>query len=350
MPVAKRAATMPVEALKQLMVDPVPGIVPGYFIAREALAHIGVAPEMFRGEIEVRDGRPLRGQDHQYDLRRSYGQEFPQLDDYDPIYLPYATTEISPKRREDTHYLEKLGSAKKVERLAHNLLLARRSMLIYEEKQVADLLFSSANWGSNTSTLALLTGGSGAKFGAAGAKEFDDMALAADYASATMDNMRPTDAVIGIEALRKLRGATQLREFIGDSMMRPTDDALVDYIRRATGVERVHVGRARAESARSGAASSEANLWGDSMAFYWRDVSAGPSVNGVSVTGGTAVGIYLNMPGASEGYWAKEIMTDDPPSISMVAGVERTELFLNETDGSTSTAKDPRGFLLTDLV
>ena len=66
MPAAMRPATMPVEALKELMVSPVPGIQPGYFIARTALAHIGVAPEMYRGEIEVRDGRPLRGQDHRF--------------------------------------------------------------------------------------------------------------------------------------------------------------------------------------------------------------------------------------------------------------------------------------------
>jgi len=352
MPVAKRAETMPVEALKQLLIDPVPGLAEGYLIGRTALAHVGVAPEMYRGEIEVRDGRPLRGQDHQIDLRRSYGQEYPQLDDSDPVFLPYATVEISPKRAEDRIYLEKLGAARMIDRLSHNLLLARRSMLLVEEEMIADLLFTAANWSANTSSLVALTGGSGVKFGGTGAKEFSDISRASERASASFDNMAPTDVAIGYSAFKALRRAVETKSNVNTNIGNVVlaDQLTIDLIKNASGAERVHVGRARHETARAGATSVISDIWTDSMAFYWRDVVTGPSVNGITSNGGTAVGIYLDSPGAVEGYRVEEIDSRDPPTISMMASVERTQIFLGETDGSTGAVLAPRGFLLSDLV
>jgi len=359
MPLTKYPAG-PIPVLENLVGSPVPKYGKDFLIARSCLAHVGVAPENSRAQIEVLDGRPWRGQEQQTDVRRSDGQRYPVLNDEEAAFISYATQEYAPARDIDNKKLAKYGE-KAQAHLVRMLALAKRTLFLTEERLVSELLFTAANWGANTGTLVALAGGSGVKFTAAGATEFSDLALAARLAAATFGNVNPTDMVIGVAAFDALKSATETRINITTNLSSISliDEAVKDLIRSATGVIRVHVGRAQVENARSGAASSKGNLWGDSAAFYWRDVDATPSPSGIETTNGTALGIYVEGDGVSvadedglilPGYFGHQIVEDNPPTTTMVAGTERAQVFLTETDQSTGTVLPPRGYLVTDLV
>ena len=352
MSVSKRAPTMPVEALGGIVGSPVPGL-EGVLIAREVMAHIGVDPKLNKGSIEMEDGRPMRGQDHEIDVRRSYNQPYPEVYDSDPTWIEYKTQQLAPAVQQELDWIEdNKGLAGVGPYMQRMLRIARRTLLLKEEQLAAAFLFNATTWGANTSSLVALPGGSGAKFTAAGAEEFSDLAIGAELAADTFGGVSPTDLTIGLDGFRKLRRSTENRTYGATTKNRTSmpDDELIQMIIEATGVQRLHVGRARHETAISGAASVEADIWTDSALFHWRDVDASPGNNGVSTQGGTALGIYLNRRGAVNGYWGKQVMKEDPDRAKMVAGLDIAYKFLQETDSSTGTLRDPRGFLITDLV
>ncbi|MBU0552808.1 hypothetical protein KKB55_11065 [Myxococcota bacterium] len=324
-----------------------------HLIGRRALEHVRVSSSKARGLIEILNSRPMQGQDHQINLNRGPKQKYPVINTAEPTVLPYNCVEVAPATDIDLVALERKPDKERHKRFM--LKSARSAMRLNEEAKIAGLLFGAANWGSNTAALVDLPGASGKYPGEANAREFSDLAIARELASMSAGGRVPEVLAIGRSYFEALRRAVELRAYLGNQRQRIAvpEDELIELLIQVLGVDEVLVGKARRQTKIDGVAGVEADIWGPHAAFYWKQLQASEMEIGVNVTAATAVGIIEDLPDISEdGYFGKEILTEDPPVLKMVAGVSRDQVMLRESDTTQEPAEllSPRGFLVTQGV
>lgn len=169
-------------------------------------------------------------------------------------------------------------------------------IVIEEEKRVATLLFTAANW---TSTVALtaVTGGSGAKFSSAAAgKPFNDIEKAIEMFRIQSKGIDPTDIVIGrvvasdLKVHPEIRGLYVITSGAGAIGMPVSDDALKALFLNVFNV-RLHIGKLVANTAAPGQAASYGDVWTDSM---WIGCLEPASAGGSSVYGSNTAALGID--------------------------------------------------------
>jgi hypothetical protein len=336
------------EVLTEVMASAAP---PLNLVADLALPPIDVDPKAFKGQIEVESSRTYMGQGHHVNLKRAPGQPYPQLGIAGSTFVPYECQELSGKLAEDLVKLNRAKDPEQVKRKMANTIA--RALLLQQEVDVATLLFTAGNWGANTSALTALPGGSTKKFGASGAAEFGDLLIAKELARDTAHGANPTCALFGISAFNGARRAAEFKLYGATTKNRMVipEAELLAVLAETLGVDEVLVGRARRETAATGVASSEADIWTDSVLFFWNKPDVVLMENGLLSSPVSAVAIRERLkdaPPLSGFEWAEK----DPPSVVIAGALSRTQVLLPEYDKTIqpAAAKAPRGFLVTDCV
>lgn len=163
------------------------------------------------------------------------------------------------------------------------------------EKRVADLLFTSANYGANTASPAT-------KWNAAsGSTPIDDILTALDAPL-----MRPNALIFGQQSWRSLSTNADINKAVhgnsGDSGI-----ATRQQVAALFEVQEVLVGLGRANTARKGQTASLTRVWGDNVACLYRNPSATPR-------GGVTFGLTFQ--------WGGKIASEFPDkNIGMRGGV-----------------------------
>ena len=206
------------------------------------------------------------------DLERAPGASRSMIGSFDRTNLTYkakiysASDSIAMEDIEDSQYP---GSEE-----ARIIRKVARTMKLAKEKRAADLLFTNTNYtGGNTSTAALIPGGKGSKFNAAGAEPLSDLHIVKDLIFAQSHGINPDTLILGREVFRELARNPEMRGYVGDATagiasgnLLLNDEAIIQVLRNVLGIPNVYVGAARRETAVPGATSSEGYIWtGDNI-------------------------------------------------------------------------------------
>lgn len=206
------------------------------------------------------------------DLERAPGASRSMIGSFDRTSLTYkakiysASDSIAMEDIEDSQYP---GSEE-----ARIIRKVARTMKLSKEKRAADLLFTNTNYtGGNTSTAALIPGGKGSKFNAAGAEPLSDLHIVKDLVFSQSHGINPDTLILGREVFRELARNPEMRGYVGDATagiasgnLLLNDEAIISVLRNVLGIPNVYVGAARRETAVPGATSSEGFIWtGDSI-------------------------------------------------------------------------------------
>ena len=142
---------------------------------------------------------------------------------------------------------------------------------LWQEKTVADAMFSTGSWTTNY-TAATIPSGKGVQYNSAGSDFiFDLVKLIETRIDATDGLFEPADAsiVIGEGLMRALQTNDAMRDLVGDLADGPirqdssvlTYQSVADKIVRETGIRSVFVGAARLRSAAMGQSFATSRLW-----------------------------------------------------------------------------------------
>lgn len=315
------------------------------YVAANLLTRIDVDGIFKSGKLWKENSRPFAGQ-RATSLLRAEGAVIPLLQDGAPTTVSYDCQEYAGKLFLDR--TTKSRSQYPHELRDRKLAIVRRAMLDDYERAMATLLFTGSTWGSNTTALTALSGYSGAKFGASGANEIADLNIGINLIEDQCDQ-RPTDMLIGISAWRALkRSEGFMAQFSANrDKLVLSDTELMRILADRLEIERIHVGRARSETANPGLTSSKADIWTDNVLLYVRG-EGGTEVDGGAVVGtNAAVSVHERiegLPSAAEanglplGGWDWE--SNDPPG-TWIAGGHSFDLLVTEQDA---------GHLITDVV
>lgn len=340
-----------VRGLDQRLTDVVCGKGPdeGQYKANQILLTMPVTSKNYRGEVWVEDEIPMLGQQH-LNLKRSGMQPYAVMADKDPSYISYECEERSLLGQVPWDLAKR--SEFPVDLLDHKAGALRRALIIEYEKAIADLLFTAGNWdAANTSTLAALSGGSGNKFGTAGAGELSDLVTARNIARDKANGRKPDVLVIGEEAVDVLnKKSTELRAYIGNDRQRAVipKTEIIALLESLLDCEVIEVS-GWYNSANPGQAASKARAWGDSAAFIYRGARAVGVDNGVVTNACTAMVFQedlLNEMGnvatQAAGLTLAAYTWDEenPPHTAMAVGHSYDPVFVDNT----------LGYLMTDLV
>lgn len=315
------------------------------YVAGGLLTRIDVDGIFKSGKLWKENSRPFNGQ-RATSLLRAEGGVIPLLQDAAPSTVSYDCQEYAGKL-----FLDRTTASRSQYPHAlrdRKLAIVRRAMLDDYERAMATLLFTGANWGGNTTALTALTGYSGAKFGASGANEVADLSLGIDLVE-DQCNQRPTDMLIGVSAWRALKrseGFTSLFNSNRDKLVL-NDTELTQMLADRLELDRIHVGRARSETANPGQTSSVSDIWTDNVLLYVRG-EGGTAVDGGAVVGtNAAVSVHESIEGLPTSAEAGGLplagwdwMSEDPPG-TYVAGGHSFDLVITETNA---------GHLITDVV
>jgi len=321
-------------------------------IADLALPPVDVDPKNFAGKIEVESSRPLMGQGHHVNLRRGDLDPYPRLGTAGSSLIDYRCQELAAASALSKRQLDRELDPEKRKR--REAAIVASAILLQQEKDVAALLFDGANWGANTAALTALSGGSTKKFGASGAAEFSDLMIAKELARNSAHGANPDAFLIGISAFNVLRRAVEFRAYgsTAKSRIALPEAEVIQVLQEVLGVNQVLVGRARSETAATGAASSEADIWTDNCLFYWNRPSVSEASGGLTSSPISALAIRERLNGGAAGFGAFEIWSANPPMLEIAGGLSRTQVMLYETDNTQQpgVALPPPGFLVTDCV
>lgn len=277
------AGHSPVESLN----EEVHGLLQGMdeFIASTVGTVIDVDPRDRDGKLWLRNTRMGMGQ-ASVSLRLAPHADYPSINSGDPSTVDYECVQYGGKDEVSFELYERAQyPGDLIDEAAENVA---RALLVELETTMSTLLFTSGNWGS-TSTLAALAGGSGVQIGGLGATEIADLRIARKLCRDSANGVAPNALIIGYEAFDKLAVATDFRAYYGDSANRTAlneGDTLAALSRALDiPVANISVGRARYETANPSATSSQADVWGDSILFYYKDERTTPMSGGAGLRG-----------------------------------------------------------------
>jgi hypothetical protein len=258
------------EILTSLAIEAIPS--DGQLIADQIFEQVNVQGLGRSGTLLIDNTRNYMGAPD-LDLQRAPGAKRANLGSFDRSSLTFKCEIYSA---EDAIAMEDIFDSQfpgtEEERMAKKV---GRAIKLAREKRAADLLFTSGNWGSYTSTLANLNNGSnGTQWNQSGSEPLTDLHALADVIRANSHGIMPDTLVLGYGALRALARNPEVRSFlvVGNSGVASgsrilNDSAVVQAIKEALNIPNVFVGSARRETAMPGQASSEAQIWSDSSVF-----------------------------------------------------------------------------------
>ena len=144
-----------------------------------------------------------------------------------------------------------------------------RVIKLAREKRAADLLFGTANFNDNTSTLEF-----GQKFNEAGAEPLADLHQLKDTVFEAAHGINPDTLIFGRKLFRELARNPEVRGFVGSTSAGLAsgnrvlnDEVVINVLRDVLGIPNIFVGQARQDTAVPGATSSEAYIWTEDSLF-----------------------------------------------------------------------------------
>lgn len=202
-----------------------------------------------------------------------------------------------------------------------------RALALDKEARIADLLFTAANWGSYTSSLAALGNGSaGVKFDQPGAQPLKDLDILKDLIRENTHGIAVDTIILGHKAARALARNPEFRGIflatsgaVGNSYLM-NNDMVVATLKNVLNVPNVFIGSARKDAGLKGLASSEAQIWTDDSIFCGclRGSDAIQNMSGVKMMPLAAAlfqyseltaGEYDSLNGIRRSVWGEEIYT-----------------------------------------
>lgn len=215
------------------------------------------------GTLLVEETRNFMGAGAGLDLQRAPGSSRASIGGFDRTSQTFkaliygAQDSIAMEDIFDSQYpgSEEQRLARKVARVVK---LAR-------EKRAADLLFGTANFEDNTSTLEF-----NSKFNAAGAEPLSFLHQLKDTVFEQAHGINPDSLILGRSLFRELARNPEVRGVIsigtpgfgvasGDRVL--NDEVVIGVLRDVLGIPNIFVGQARQDTAVPGATSSESYIW-----------------------------------------------------------------------------------------
>ena len=272
-----RAAVAPVDPIltgRVLGAVPDPSLLSNQGVVEELNVNRGALD----GTIFVEPRRPFMGDTDHTSLARAPGADHKQLAGGDPTTTTYSVRSIFGAERSLPVEIEE-ASQFPIALREREASILRSAMMLNREVNLASLLFTTGNWTGTVACNALTDGGS-AKWSDVAARPLAGLIQAVENYRQQNGGIMPDTLVMGYSAANALRKNDEMRGIVriatgnGSALAAGADRPLsIPAVQAAISAElgipagRVFIGSARRETAATGAASSEADIWTDTCWF-----------------------------------------------------------------------------------